>query len=159
MEFTIQEITTLIELVAQHKLEGVEIKTDAFQLKIKGQGAHNTTVVAPMQPMPLPAGVPAAAPVAQLASEQPDAAPAAAAELQGRVVTSPIVGTFYSAPAPEKPPFIQVGQQVKKGDVLFIIESMKLMNEVESEYDGTVAELLVSDGDAVEFGQPIVRLV
>ena len=69
---------------------------------------------------------------------------------------APIVGTFYSSPAPDKEPFVAVGKQVKKGDVLFIIESMKLMNEIQSEYDGEVAEILVEDGAPVEYGQPIM---
>ncbi len=72
------------------------------------------------------------------------------------MVKSPIVGTFYAASAPDKPPFVTVGQQVKKGDVIMIIESMKLMNEVQSEFDGTVAEILVKNGEAVEFDQPIM---
>ena len=73
-------------------------------------------------------------------------------------MNSPIVGTFYAAPSPDKPPFVTVGTQVSKGDVLFIIESMKLMNEVTSEYDGVVAEIFVEDGETVEFGQPIMRI-
>ena len=76
----------------------------------------------------------------------------------GNEITSPIVGTFYAAPSPDKPPYVTVGKQVHKGDVLFIIESMKLMNEVMSEYDGVVAEIMVEDGMTVEFGQPIMRI-
>ena len=75
---------------------------------------------------------------------------------EGNVVKAPIVGTFYAASAPDKPPFVTVGQQVKKGDVLMIIESMKLMNEVQSDFDGTVAEILVKNGDPVEYDQPIM---
>ncbi|MCH5194521.1 MAG: acetyl-CoA carboxylase biotin carboxyl carrier protein [Oscillospiraceae bacterium] len=74
----------------------------------------------------------------------------------GNVVKAPIVGTFYAASAPDKPPFVKVGQQVKKGDVLMIIESMKLMNEVQSDFDGTVTEILVKNGDPVEYDQPIM---
>ena len=75
---------------------------------------------------------------------------------EGNVVKAPIVGTFYAASAPDKPPFVTVGQQVKKGDVLMIIESMKLMNEVQSDFDGTVSEILVKNGDPVEYDQPIM---
>ena len=71
---------------------------------------------------------------------------------------SPIVGTFYASPSPDKAPFVEVGQKVKKGDVLFIIESMKLMNEIQSEYDGEVVEILCENGQAVEFGQPIMLI-
>lgn len=76
----------------------------------------------------------------------------------GSVVKSPIVGTFYASSAPEKPAFAKVGQKVKIGDTLFIVESMKLMNEIASEYEGTVAEIYVKNGQAVEFGQPIMRI-
>ena len=69
---------------------------------------------------------------------------------------SPIIGTFYSAASPDKPPFVSIGQSVKKGDVLFIVESMKLMNEIKSEYDGMVRELLVQNGESVDYNQPIM---
>ena len=69
---------------------------------------------------------------------------------------SPIIGTFYSAASPDKPPFVSIGQSVKKGDVLFIVESMKLMNEIKSEYDGVVRELLVQNGESVDYNQPIM---
>ncbi len=69
---------------------------------------------------------------------------------------SPIVGTYYSAPGPDKAPFVEVGKQVKKGDVIMIIESMKLMNEVKSEFDGTVKKILVENGSAVEYDQPVM---
>ena len=76
--------------------------------------------------------------------------------IKGKVVTSPIVGTFYSKPSPEKPDFVKVGDRVKKGDVLFIIESMKLMNEIKSEFDGVVSKILVESGDGVEYNQTIM---
>ena len=74
----------------------------------------------------------------------------------GNIVKSPIVGTYYRSPSPDKPPFVKVGDKVKKGDVIMIIESMQLMNEVQSEFDGVVERILVSDGQAVEFDQPIM---
>ncbi len=76
--------------------------------------------------------------------------------LSGNVVKSPIVGTFYSTPSPGKPPFVKVGDKVNKGDVIYIIESMKLMNEVKSEFTGVVKEILVESGESVEYGQPIM---
>lgn len=79
-------------------------------------------------------------------------------EVCGNIVKSPIVGTFYSASSPDKPPFVKPGQKVKNGDTLFIVESMKLMNEITSEYDGAVAEIYVKDGQALEYGQPIMRI-
>lgn len=74
----------------------------------------------------------------------------------GNKMLAPIVGTFYSSPAPDKPPFVTVGSKVQKGDILFIIESMKLMNEIPSEFDGEVVQVITSDGDAVEYNQPVM---
>lgn len=76
----------------------------------------------------------------------------------GRVIASPIVGTFYRAPAPDKPPYVETGSLVKKGQVVCIVEAMKLMNEIESEFEGRVVQVLVNDGEAVEFGQPLMRI-
>ena len=76
----------------------------------------------------------------------------------GNVMTSPMVGTFYLKPSPNAEPYVKVGQKVKKGDVLCIIEAMKLMNEIESEYDGVVEEILVKDSESVEYGQPLFRI-
>lgn len=105
-------------------------------------------------PMPAPMGMP---PVCPPAAPQEDA-PTAPAAVSGTWVKAPLVGTYYAAPSPESEPFVTVGKQVKKGDVLMIIESMKLMNEVLCEQEGTVAEILVQNGDAVEFDQPILRI-
>lgn len=77
-------------------------------------------------------------------------------QVEGNVIKSPLVGTFYAAPAEDKPPFVSIGDQVKKGQVVGIVEAMKLMNEVESEFDGTVLDIVVNNGDMVEFGQPLV---
>jgi acetyl-CoA carboxylase biotin carboxyl carrier protein len=103
-----------------------------------------------------------AAPVA--AAVAPAAAPAAKAEAKveakpGTIVTSPFVGTFYRAPAPDAAPFTDVGQKVKKGQTLCIVEAMKLMNEIECELDGTVAEIMVANATPVEFGEPLFRIV
>ena len=79
-------------------------------------------------------------------------------EEQGNIVKSPMVGTFYLRPDPNSTPYVEVGKTVKKGDVLCIIEAMKLMNEIESEFDGTIAEILVKDGEMVEYGKPLFRI-
>jgi acetyl-CoA carboxylase biotin carboxyl carrier protein len=95
----------------------------------------------------------------------PAAAPAAAApkaekvEKPGTVITSPFVGTFYRAPSPDSAPYVDVGSKVKKGQVLCIVEAMKLMNEIECEVDGTVAEILVQNASPVEFGEKLFRIV
>jgi len=86
--------------------------------------------------------------------------PGAAADSEpGTFVSSPFVGTFYRAPSPEASPFVEVGQSVRKGQVVCIVEAMKLMNEIESEADGRIAEILVGNGEHVEYGQPLIRLV
>lgn len=77
---------------------------------------------------------------------------------ESNIVKSPMVGTFYMKPAPNAKPYVEVGQKVKKGDVLCIIEAMKLMNEIESEFDGEVAEILLKDGEMVEFGKPLFKI-
>lgn len=79
-------------------------------------------------------------------------------KISGSIVTSPMVGTFYGSPSPDSESFVKVGDPVKKGDVLCIIEAMKLMNEIESEFSGTVAEVLVKDGDMVEYGTPLFKI-
>lgn len=80
-------------------------------------------------------------------------------ENAGNIVKSPMVGTFYIKPNPSAEPYVEVGKRVKKGDVLCIVEAMKLMNEIESEFDGEVAEILVKDGEAVEYAKPLFRIV
>ena len=142
LNVTPDSIRDLIELVSEKHLSSFKIEQGDFKLEIQGEQRQAT---------PVPAAV-GAAPILQ---EIPQGAPQKPA---GREVKSPIVGTFYSRPAPEKPAFAPVGSQVKKGDTLYIIESMKLMNEVASEFDGVVAEYYVQDGDPVEYGQPILRL-
>ena len=143
-----------IKILKESGLGYLRLKNDKFEIELgeKQQPAPNFPPMPPMQGAPGMSGMPP-----QMMPQQP--CPPAAAEIKsGNVVTSPIVGTFYSSPSPEKPPFVTVGKQVHKGDVLFIIESMKLMNEVTSEYDGTVTEIMVDNADTVEFGQPIMRI-
>jgi acetyl-CoA carboxylase biotin carboxyl carrier protein len=119
---------------------------------------------APVAPSVSPAPVMAAAPVATAAPAVSAPAPAApapaapAAQKPGHLVTSPFVGTFYRTPAPDQPAFVEVGTVVKKGQVLCIIEAMKLMNEIEADAAGKVAEILVENGQPVEFGQALFRI-
>lgn len=133
-------IQKLADLVADKNLGEITVQNGDSTITVKGKKAAAQTVV---ESLPVAA---AAAPLA--------AAPVAA----GKFVKAPIVGTFYAASAPDQPPFVKVGDQIKKGDVLFIIESMKLMNEVQSEIEGTIAEILVGNGEAVEYDQPILRV-
>lgn len=145
----IEFIEQLAELVKSKDLGEITVADGEEIVTIKGKKCPPPPPMAGA-PMP-PVGMPLAqAPVMQQTAQ------AEAPAVSGNVVKSPIVGTFYAASAPDKPPFVTVGQQVKKGDVIMIIESMKLMNEVQSEFDGTVAEILVKNGEAVEFDQPIM---
>lgn len=148
LSLTIEEIKELMDKMQQTNLGKLKIKEDGFELKLEAKEAPQivTTPVA-SENAPVNIAVAASAPAAIEAPKE---------ELSGNVMKSPIVGTFYSSPAPDKDPFVTVGQKVKKGDVLFIIESMKLMNEIQSEFDGEVAEVKVTSGQAVEFGQPIM---
>jgi acetyl-CoA carboxylase biotin carboxyl carrier protein len=106
---------------------------------------------APMMYAPQPQVMPAATP----AAAAPSAAPAPAAHSPDQVVTAPMVGTFYSAPAPGAKAFVDIGSEVKPGDVLCIIEAMKMMNQIESDKGGRIVSVLVKNGDPVEFGQPL----
>lgn len=147
----IEFIQQLAELVKEKDLGEITVADGEEVVTVKSKKCPPPPPMgAPMPPvgMPVPAPVPqnAAAPSAPSAQSVPD----------GNVVKAPLVGTFYAASAPDKPPFVTVGKQVKKGDVLMIIESMKLMNEVQSDFDGVVSEILVSNGQAVEFDQPIM---
>lgn len=141
-------IQKLADLVADKNLGEITVQNGDSTITVKGKKAAAQTVVE---------SLPVAAAAAPLAAA-PAAPEAKAAAPAGKFVKAPIVGTFYAASAPDQPPFVKVGDQIKKGDVLFIIESMKLMNEVQSEIEGTVAEILVGNGEAVEYDQPILRV-
>lgn len=149
-QFDLETIEKLAKIVSANELSEITIERENEKITVKGKKCPPP---APAMPMPFMAPVQQSAPAAPV--QAAENAPAAEA-ISGNVVKSPIVGTFYAAPAPDKPPFVKVGDTVKKGDVIMIIESMKLMNEIKSEYDGTVKEILVSDGQAVEFDQPIM---
>ena len=142
---TLGEINGLAETLGKNHLERIKIKSGDGEIVI--ESARKCS------PPPIPflqGSVPEPVRTADEKSSSP------AAEESGNVIKSPIVGTFYASPSPDKPPFVKIGDTVKKGDVIMIIESMKLMNEVQSEFDGTVEQILVSDGQAVEYDQPIM---
>lgn len=141
LKLTVSEIKELMEKMADTGLTAVRVKDGDFELSLK---AEQKEIVVQGETAPVLASAPAAAPASKKE------------EITGNTVKSPIVGTFYAAPSPDKAPFVTEGKQVKKGDVLFIIESMKLMNEIQSEFDGKVKKILVQDGQPVEYGQPIL---
>lgn len=145
IKFDLDTIRQIADIVSEKDLGEITLKTENAELTIKGKKCVSAAVI-PSTPAAQPQPAPAA-------SQEPTAPVAA-----GTLVKAPIVGTFYAASAPDQPPFVKVGDTVKKGDVLFIIESMKLMNEVQSEVEGVVKEILVGNGEAVEYDQPILRV-
>lgn len=153
IEDTIECIEALAEIVKKNDLGKIKISTEDIDIVIEGKRCP-PPMPAP-SPMPVMAGVPSSAPVAAPAAES---AAKSAEPVSGNIVTSPIVGTFYASPSPDKPPFVKVGDNVNAGDVVCIIESMKLMNEINSDFTGRVAEIYAKNGEPVEFGQKLMRI-
>ncbi len=141
----LRKLKTLIDLVAESGIAEIEVTEGEDKVRI---------VKHPLAPAAMPA-----APVLLAAAPPPAAAPAAPPPApeppSGHVVKSPMVGTFYRSPGPDAKPFVEIGQAVKQGDTLCIIEAMKLLNEIETEVSGSVREILVENGQAVEYGQPL----
>lgn len=158
---TLDEIKQLIEFLKEHDLSEFELEQDGVKVRIKsGQHNHHVVAVPQMQAMPMmtPASMPAASPVAQVA---PAAAATPAGDEEGgelAIVKSPIVGTFYRSAEPGAKPFVSVGDVVRKGQVLCIIEAMKLMNEIDSEYDGEITSIYIENGQAVQYGERLFSI-
>ena len=149
----IRKVKKLIELLEQSNINELEINEGDESVRISRGGTAVTYAAAPapapVAVAPAPVAAPAAAEAAAPASEEP----------AGHAVKSPMVGTFYASPAPDAPPFVTVGQTVAAGDVICIIEAMKMMNQIEADKAGTIGAILIEDGEAVEFDQPIVTIV
>ncbi|SRR5690554_226252 len=148
----IRKVKKLIELIEESDIEEIEIKEgdDSVRISRRRPQAAVATTMAPME---------------QMAPATPAAEPAASAPqssetgLTGHVVRSPMVGTFYRAPTPNSPPFVEPGQRVKVGDVLCIVEAMKMMNQIEADKAGVIEAILVENGQPVEFDQPLFTIV
>ncbi len=152
----VKENRELLELMAEHQIGEVEIEKENMKIKLrKLSGDRIFMEHAPVLPAVLP-------PVPPVVAAGTVAAPALAAspvvEEGIVIVRSPMVGTFYAAPAPDQPPYVSVGKAIKTGDVLCIIEAMKLMNEIKSETGGVITEILVQNGQTVEYDQPIMKI-
>ena len=153
----IRKIKKLIELLEEPNVAELEIREGEESVRIS-RGSSATTQVPMMAAAPV-------APVAPVAPSAPAAQEAANISTEptkrqlGHHVASPMVGTFYRAPSPGATPFVEVGQTVKVGDPICIVEAMKMLNQIESDKDGVVEEILAEDGDPVEFDQPLVRIV
>ena len=147
----VKKIESLARLMQETGLTGLELVEDGQQLRLERQvEVVAAPVAAPAPAAPVPA---TGAEALGVTHEEP------APVKEGTLVLAPTVGVFYSAPGPDARPFVEVGDQVKKGDTLCIIEAMKLMNEIPAEVDGTVAEICVGNGQVVEFNQPLFRIV
>lgn len=153
----IKEIQNLIKFVAKSGASEVKLEMDDIKITIKTGSESDTTIVhqVPAAHIPQQVAQVAAAPVA-VEAPAPVSEPAAAKD-DAKYITikSPIIGTFYRKPSPDKPLFVEVGQTIAEGDVLCIIEAMKLFNEIESEVSGKVVKILVDDSSPVEFDQPL----
>lgn len=156
-KLTIENIKELVSHFANSGLGSFTMQDGDFMLRLESDAA--AAAHGAVQATTAPAAAPGQKDCAQTTTAPQEEGQPTPCNPEGTVVTAPIVGTFYRAPAPDKPPFVTEGQKVKKGDVLFIIESMKLMNEIQSECDGTVGKVLVQDGQGVEYGQPLLILV
>ena len=153
----IRKVKKLIELLEESGIDELEIREGEESVRVsrdagRGQGMQAVYAAAPA---PVAAPAPAAAPAAAAAPASETAAP----QLTGNVARSPMVGTFYRASSPTTPAFVEVGQQVKKGDILCIVEAMKMMNHIEAEASGTIGQVLVENGQPVEFDQPLFTIV
>jgi acetyl-CoA carboxylase biotin carboxyl carrier protein len=154
MEF--EQVIQLIDHVSAAGLSAFSYEAEGVKLSMKGRQVIAGNVQAAMPTM---AGQSDVIPASVSGNTMPDTIQGAGtAAPSGKVVNSPLVGTFYAAPSEDAAPYIQVGDTVKKGQILAIVEAMKLMNEIESDYDGVVKEILVKDGEPVEYGQPLFCL-
>ena len=148
---TLDEIKELAETVRKNELGKIKIRCGDCEIVIEGKKSREIISSVPVQPAMTVQNVNASVPSENSEKSEKQ-------EIKGNTVKSPIVGTFYSSPSPDKPPFVKIGDTVKKGDVIMIIESMKLMNEVQSDFDGKVLDILVENGQAVEYDQPVMNI-
>jgi len=147
----IRKVKKLIELLEASSVDEIEIKEGEESVRISRNTAAPITMAAPVAAPAMPAPVPAALAPAP-------AAPEAAAPSAANAVKSPMVGTFYRSPSPDAAPFVEVGQSVRAGDVLCIVEAMKMMNQIEADRAGTVTAIHAENGEPVEFDQPLITV-
>ncbi|MFC2074660.1 acetyl-CoA carboxylase biotin carboxyl carrier protein [Bdellovibrionota bacterium] len=136
------DLQKLIKVLEESNLEEIEIEEDGRRIRIKKPNLSTTQpIVTTVE-----------------SSHKPSHIIKTAEEENFQIIASPFVGTFYSAPGPDAAPFVETGERIQKGEVLCIIEAMKLMNEIESDIDGIISNILVNNGDPVEFGQPLFKI-
>ncbi|MEX1668993.1 acetyl-CoA carboxylase biotin carboxyl carrier protein [Zhongshania guokunii] len=150
----IRKVKKLIELLEESNIDELEIKEGEESVRISRNSAAKGMMAPqymqqPMQYAPQPAAAPAAAAAAPVEAQGPS----------GHLIKSPMVGTFYRSPSPSSPAFVEVGQHVKAGDVICIVEAMKMMNQIEADKSGVIEAILVDDAEPVEFDQPLITIV
>jgi acetyl-CoA carboxylase biotin carboxyl carrier protein len=152
----IKEIQNLIKFVQKSGVEEVKIERENFKITIKTKSASPQNII--IEDVPQPISIPASQPAPQAVQEVNTQETTESVNLDNDnqvIVKSPIIGTFYRKPSPDKPSFVEVGQKVSKGDVICVIEAMKLFNEIESDFSGEIVKILVDDQSPVEFDQPL----
>ncbi|MCA9832735.1 MAG: acetyl-CoA carboxylase biotin carboxyl carrier protein [Thermomicrobiales bacterium] len=161
-ESVVESVRALIDMMNAGGIGELNLKTEGFKIKLRSEAvalASNTPVMQMPQFSAMPAVYhDASALGAPAASSDAGSTPAAPAQPDGHVVSSPMIGTFYSASAPGEPAFVQIGDEVDSGQVIGIIEAMKIMNEITSDRSGVVVEILVQNAEAVEYGSPLIRI-
>ena len=148
----LRELKKLLEAFDKSKTNILELETEEFRIYLDKTAPSAAATVAPEASAPQQITSVENAPVVQKVEAKPEC------EVEGDLITSPMVGTFYQAPSPDSPPYVKVGDKVKKGQTLCIIEAMKIMNELEAEFDCEILEILVEDGQPVEFDTPLFRV-
>lgn len=152
MKFESDYIEKLAKIIADNDLTEISLEDGEQAITIRKDLPEVNMVAS----APAVAAVPQSAPVAPAQASAPAQAPAAKEEVKGKAITSPMVGTFYAASSPDAAPFVEVGSTVNVGDVVCIIEAMKLMNEIKAEQSGKVVQICVKNGDPIEFGQVLM---
>lgn len=146
----LEEIKELIRVFGRSKLGKLKLKDGEFEVSMTKEGSEVAVVSAPVQTATPQVEAPVASESASSDTQS--------AELSGDIITSPMVGTFYASPSPDSPAFVKVGDSVRKGQTLCILEAMKIMNELEAEYDCKILEVLVQDGEPIEYDTPLFRV-
>lgn len=145
-------IKQVVDLMKRSELSEFEFEEEGFKLRLSRKNSEGPAQIIQAAPAPVAAPAPAAAPAA------PAAAAAPVEEKGISTINSPMVGTFYAASSPESPAFVKVGDKVGADSIVCIIEAMKVMNEIQSELSGTITEVLIENGEAVEYGQPLFKV-
>lgn len=153
MSIDLNELKELLSAIAQNNIAELTLKSDDFELNVR-KGIPTVNVIADVTAEQTSVAVPTPVTVTETVT-----APPATIDKKWIDITSPIVGTFYRSPSPEDPPFAQVGDSIRSGQTVCIIEAMKVMNEIEAEVSGQVMEILVQNAQTVEYGQPLMRVL